>query len=197
MSDTTCLRFQEDIVGLLEGTASESLKEHVATCDLCRVARHDLESVARLAGRAGDDFDYTPALAGHLAAAVVEAAASRISETRVRESNEAAALAAASAPSASASASASAAGPPLAAVPGADSVSSSASRSSSSPSASASARTKPPSKRAQWLLLAACASVGVSTVVGFKLADRQRSPELAATRAWHGKVAKVARSGAK
>jgi hypothetical protein len=202
MSDTTCLRFQEDIVGLLEGTASDSLKEHVATCDFCRDARHDLESIARLVGRAGDDFEYTPALADRLGAAAVEAAASRISETRIRESNEAAALAAASAPSASASASASAAGPPLAAAPVADSVvvSPSPSRSSSpaspSPSASASARTKPPSKKARWLLLAACASVGLSTVVGFKLADRQRSPELAATRAWHGKVAKVARSGA-
>ena len=207
MSDTTCLRFQEDIVGLLEGTASESLKEHVATCDLCRDARHDLESVARLIGRAGEDFDYTPALAQRLAAAAVEAAASRISETRVRESNEAAALAAASAPSASASASASAAGPPLAAAPVAESVVAPPSPSPSgrvthttrapeSRSASASARTKPPSKKALWLLLAACASVGVSTVAGFKLADRQRSPELAATRAWHGRVAKVARNGA-
>jgi hypothetical protein len=36
----------------------------------------------------------------------------------------------------------------------------------------------------------------VSTVVGFELADRHRSPELAATRAWHGKVSKIARSGA-
>ena len=150
MSDTTCLRFQEDIVGLLEGTASDSLKEHVATCDFCRDARHDLESVARLVGRAGDDFEYTPALAERLAAAVVEAAASRISETRIRESNEAAARAAAAAPSASASASASAAGPPLAAVPVADSVvvSPAASRSSSSaspsPSASASASNEAP-----------------------------------------------------
>jgi hypothetical protein len=33
-------------------------------------------------------------------------------------------------------------------------------------------------------------------VVGFELADHQRSPELAAQRAWHGKVAKIARSGA-
>ena len=215
MSNTTCLRFEEDIVGLLEGTASESLKEHVATCDFCRDARHDLESVARLLGRASDDFEYTPALAQRLAAAVVEAAAARISETRVRESNEAAAHAAAAAPSASASASASAAGPPLAAAPVADSVvlsPAAASRSSSSASlsgrvtptirapegrsASASARTKPPSKKALWLLLAACGGVGLSSVVGFKLADRQRSPELAATRAWHGKVTTVARSGA-
>ena len=170
MSNTTCLRFEEDIVGLLEGTASESLKEHVATCDFCRDARHELENVARLVARAGDDVEYTPALAERLAAAVVEAAASRISETRIRESNEAAARAAAAAPSASASASASAAGPPHAALSVADSVvvSPVASRSSSSsaspspsPSASASAsRTKPPSKKAVWLLLAACASVG-------------------------------------
>ena len=200
MSNTTCLRFQEDIVGLLEGTASDSLKDHVATCDFCRDARHDLESVARLIGQAGEDFEYTPALAERLSAIAETATgasyAERISETRVRESNAAAALAAASAPSAAASASASAAGPPS---PSASASSASASASlplSPSPFASASAsKTKPPSKKALWLLLAACASVGVSTVVGFKLADRQRSPELAAQRAWHGKVAKIARSG--
>jgi ferric-dicitrate binding protein FerR (iron transport regulator) len=204
MNDTTCMRFQEDIVGLLEGTASESLKDHVATCDVCRDARHDLESVARLVGRAGEDFEYTPGIAERLTKVAAESAVDashgdRNSETRVRESNAAAALAAASAPSASVSASASAAGPPPLVAP---SVAASPSPllphpSPSAASASASAsNTKPPSKKALWLLLAACASVGVSAVVGFELADRQRSPELAATRAWHGKVTKVARSGA-
>ena len=217
MSDTTCLRFHEDLVGLLEGTASESLKEHVATCDSCRDARHELESVARLVGRAGEDFDYTPALAERLTGLASETSVQatygeRISETRMREANEAAALAAASAPSASASASASASGPPpsppaasasVSAVPPAPHASFTPSPSPSpspAPSASASASSAParkrPGKKALWLLLAACASVGVSTVVGFKLADRQRSPELAAQRAWHGKVAKIARSGA-
>ncbi|MDB4934915.1 MAG: hypothetical protein JWP87_1887, partial [Labilithrix sp.] len=202
MSNTTCLRFEEDVVGLLEGTASDDLKEHVATCDLCRDARHELETLARLVARAGDDLEWTPARAERFTSIADDAARDRISETRVRDSNAAAASAEAAAPSAVASASASAAGPPSPAASPSVAVASatpaaSPSSSSSSSSASASAsRTKPPSKRALWLLLAACASVGVSTVVGFKLADRQRSPELAATRAWHGKVTTIARSGA-
>jgi hypothetical protein len=196
MSDTTCLRFHEDLVGLLEGTASESLKEHVASCDSCRDARHDLENVARLIGRAGEDFDYTPELAERLGALAGEVSVpatygERISETRIREANEAAARAAAAAPAAVASASASASGPPS---PEAAFVPASPSGSSASPSLGL-AR-KRPGKKGLWLLLAACASVGVSTVVGFELAERQRSPELAAQRAWHGKVAKIARSGA-
>lgn len=238
MSDTTCLRFQEDIVGLLEGTASDALKEHLASCDLCRDARHDLESVVGLIGSAGDDLAYSPALADRLATIAAGSAndptyAERISETRVRESNAAAALAAATAPLATASSSASAHGPPTPTAAAASASLSSAtsaslgpvterfvsppaspapseSPASPAPTASASASPKPipalpaqpaqpsrrPGKKALWLLLAACASVGVSTVVGFKMADRQRSPELAATRAWHGKVAKIARSGA-
>ena len=178
MSDTTCLRFQEDIVGLLEGTAPKVLEEHVAGCDFCRDARHDLESVIRLVGRAGDDLAHTSTLSHRLAALADEAAAQaeqtaviadRVSETRVRDSNVPCSplvLPSAGAP---------------AALP------------VSAPQASVS---KPRSKKALWLLLAACASVGVSTVIGFKLADRQRSPELAATRPWHGKVAVIARSGA-
>jgi hypothetical protein len=53
-----------------------------------------------------------------------------------------------------------------------------------------------PSKRSMWLLLAACLSVTGSVVGGWKLADRAKSPEMAATRAWHGKIAKISRSGA-
>jgi hypothetical protein len=205
MSDTACLRFHEDLVGLLEGTASDSLEEHVATCDSCRDARHDLESVARLMGRAGEDFEYTPELAGRLTALAGETSvqatyAERISETRIREATEAAARAAASVRSPSASASASASGPP-APVASASPFASALPSASLSPSASASAALTPrtrrrPGKKALWLLLAACASVGASTVIGFKVADHQRSPELAAQRAWHGKVAKIARSGA-
>ena len=177
MSDTTCLRFHEDIVGLLEGTAAEALKEHVASCDLCRDARHDLENVLHRVARAGEDLPFTLALADRLATLAEEAAAEaekvtaladRVSETRMRDSNARAAIA----PSGAVAPATPAAAP--------------------SPPLNA----KPRSKKALWLLLAACASVGASTVVGFKLADRQRSPELAATRSWHGKVAKIARSGA-
>ncbi|MBX3189022.1 MAG: FecR domain-containing protein [Labilithrix sp.] len=168
MSGTTCVRFHEDIVGLLEGTAAEDLRDHVASCDFCRDARHDLESVVRRVAKAGDDFAYTGALAERLAAIVEEAtreaeSQERVSETRMRES----ATSVQPAPETPAK------------------------------QAPVVAPAKPAkSRKAMWLLLAACASVGLSAFVGFQLADRQRSPELAATRAWHGKIAKISRSGA-
>ena len=52
------------------------------------------------------------------------------------------------------------------------------------------------SKRTLSLVLAACASIGTSAVVGVVAADRHRSPSAAASRAWHGKVLRIARSGA-
>ncbi len=157
MSGTTCLRFQEDVVGLLEGTASEGLREHVASCDSCRDASHDLERAAAAVARAGDDFVVAPALAQRLAEIADEEAdaaadADRISETRMKTEAPA----------------------PSPATP-------------SRPRAS---------KKTLWLILAACVSVAASATVGLKLADRERSPAAAATRAWHGRVAKIARSGA-
>jgi Vault protein inter-alpha-trypsin domain/FecR protein len=65
-----------------------------------------------------------------------------------------------------------------------------------SPAAPESKREPRRSKRSLWLLLAACASVGASAAIGVAIADHQRSPGVAAARAWHGKVAKVARGGA-
>ncbi|MBL8608978.1 MAG: hypothetical protein JNL38_16750, partial [Myxococcales bacterium] len=38
-----CTRFGEDVVGLLEGTASDDLFAHVSECDACRDQRHDVE----------------------------------------------------------------------------------------------------------------------------------------------------------
>jgi hypothetical protein len=64
------------------------------------------------------------------------------------------------------------------------------------PVAPAARREHRSSKKSLWLLLAGCLSVGASSMAGIKIADHQRSPSAAATRAWHGKVAKVARSGA-
>lgn len=180
---TSCFRFQEDIVGLLEGSASDSLQEHVATCDACRDARHELESLTRVIAGAGDDHRHTPALAERLAKIAEESeqeaalpAGERVSETRVRDT-----------------------GPVL--TPATSPSSGERVQSASSPSAlpSTGPAIAPPAKKSRkalWLLLAACASIGASTVVGFKLADRQRSPELAAQRAWHGKIAKISRSGA-
>lgn len=158
MSDTApCNRFGEDIVGLLEGTAGESLRSHVASCDSCRDRAHALERVSARIAKAGDDFTVSPSLADRLssiARAAMEQTASvgeRVSETRLRLE------------------------------------------------ASSKATTKSEgrkSKKSLWLLLAACASVTTSAVIGVKLADHERSPGQAATRAWHGKVAKIAKSGA-
>ncbi len=52
------------------------------------------------------------------------------------------------------------------------------------------------SRRSLWLLLAACASIGTSAAIGIVIADHQRTPRAAATSGWHGKVAKISRSGA-
>ncbi len=149
MSAPACERFKADVVGLLEGTAEESLAKHVAECDSCRDATHAVGQIADRVAHAGDDFVAPATLVERLATLAGEQneQAERISETRVR---------------------------------------------TDSPATS----TPRPSRRSMWLLLAACASIGVSAVAGLKLADRQRSPSAAASRAWHGKVAKVARSGA-
>ena len=162
MSTARCNRFSADVVGLLEGTADESLRGHVASCDACRDAAHSLERLAARIARAGDDFTVSPPLAERLAQIAEEEGSKasssndgdRISGERLRTE------------------------PPAAALP--------AKRE----------RLAQRSKKSLWLLLAACASIGASAVVGIKLADHQRSPVVAATRAWHGKVAKVARGGA-
>jgi hypothetical protein len=49
---------------------------------------------------------------------------------------------------------------------------------------------------ARWLLLGGLVSIGVSSIVGYELADPRRSAAVTASRAWHGRVAKVSRSGA-
>ncbi|MBX3222179.1 MAG: FecR domain-containing protein [Labilithrix sp.] len=167
MSAARCNAFSSDVVGLLEGTADESLRAHVATCDACRDAAHGIEQLAARVARAGDDFTVTPPLAERLA---------RIAEEAARETGPQTPRAAASS----------------------DGERISATRLRTEPPAASSTKKSEPrkSKKALWLLLAACASIGVSAIVGVKLADHQRSPGVAATRAWHGKVAKVARSGA-
>lgn len=64
-------------------------------------------------------------------------------------------------------------------------------RDEAAPAASA----KPRTKKTLWLLLAACAGIGLSATVGRKLADHHETAAVG-TRAWRGKVAKIARSGA-
>lgn len=159
MSAARCNRFSVDVVGLLEGSADESLRGHVASCDACRDAAHSLERLAARIASAGDDFTVSPPLAERLARIAEEETSKassssddeRISGERLRtEVREPLGL-------------------PVKA---------------------------PKSKKSLWLLLAACVSIGASAAVGLELADHQRSPGVVATRAWHGKVAKVARGGA-
>lgn len=157
MSGTQCFRFQEDVVGLLEGTASEDLRAHIASCDVCRDASHELENVSATIARAGDDFVLAPTLADRLQEIADEAQppeiADRISETRMKTE------------------------PPA-------------------PVATPVAMKPAKSKKTLWLILAATVSVAASMGVGLKLADRERSPAAVASRAWHGRVARIARSGA-
>lgn len=176
MSAAPCRKYQDEIVGLLEGAASAEMEAHLAGCDDCRDARHTLESVTRLVGGAGDDARYAPALAERLAKLAEDSEreasnAERISETRVRDTSSAASGASGARSEAAGKGMGARVTPPRGAEP-------------------------KRSRKAMWLLLAACASIGASVAVGFTLADRQRSPEAAATRAWHGKIAKIARSGA-
>ncbi len=67
MSTARCNRLSVDVVGLLEGTADEALRDHVASCDACRDAAHSLERVAARISRAGDDFTASAPLAERLA----------------------------------------------------------------------------------------------------------------------------------
>ena len=150
----SCERVTEDMVGRLEGTASDELNEHIAGCDDCRDRMHALERVTAKLATAGDDFAASAVLADRLADLVIEAQ-ERKSETRVKTE-----------------------------IPA-----------QTTPERSATSTKTRMSRRSIWLLMAACLSVTGSIAVGVKLADRQRSPEMAATRAWHGKVAQVVRTG--
>lgn len=153
----------EDVLGLLDGTASEEVLAHLAECDACRDARHELERAVKDVAKAGDDFTFDAALGDRLASVVEEASRERISATRMRSTSPAASAPEKSSPNQQA---------PPAPAP----------------------RTR--SRKTLWLGLAAGLSIAASAVIGVKVADHQRSPESAANRAWHGKIAKVARSGA-
>lgn len=165
MSGTQCLRFLEDPVGLLHGTAPERLVSHVASCDACRDAQHDLGRRVDALSSAGDDLSLDDEDVERLTALAVE----RISETRVRAGE--------TRPTRPTDGDTGGAPPPA---------------------ASGATRPRLGLARRRGLALAAAAvlGIGLSSLVGLKLADRHRSPAAAATRAWHGKIAKIARSGA-
>src|SRR5258708_19604318 len=65
-----------------------------------------------------------------------------------------------------------------------------------SPLAAPLALVAPRKSRRWWLLAVGALSVLGSSVIGYKVADYQRSPRAAAERPWHGKVGKVVRAGA-
>jgi hypothetical protein len=169
MSEGICSRF--DVLGTLEGTTSDELGAHIAGCDACRDAAHVLERLTARLAKAGDDFVVGDALADRLARIAEEE--SPVGD-RQGQSEKSAAVANTG-----------------------DRIS--GARIKTEPPATTAAKPEARgirSKQSLWLLLAACASIGVSAYAGLKIADHQRSPGAAASRAWHGKVAKVARSGA-
>lgn len=51
-----CLRVDDAMTDVLEGTAPEALYEHIAECDRCRDARHDAENAAEIVADSGIDY---------------------------------------------------------------------------------------------------------------------------------------------
>lgn len=86
----SCTRFREDVVGLLEGSAAADLRDHVASCDACRDASHDLTTLAAKIAHAGDDFVMTSELAARLEEVARSATPrERTSMTRLRAAEQA------------------------------------------------------------------------------------------------------------
>jgi hypothetical protein len=57
-NDKTCDDVRDELVAVLEGTASAALHDHIADCDDCRDLRHDAEQAERAAARGGDDYQH-------------------------------------------------------------------------------------------------------------------------------------------
>jgi hypothetical protein len=51
-----CLQVEDNLVGVLDGSADAALFEHIADCDLCRDLRHDAERAATAVKQASADF---------------------------------------------------------------------------------------------------------------------------------------------
>lgn len=51
-----CLRVDDAMTDVLEGTAPEALYDHIAECDRCRDARHDAENAAAIVADSGIDY---------------------------------------------------------------------------------------------------------------------------------------------
>ncbi len=78
-----CTRIDEDLLGVLDGTAPDVLVAHVATCDTCRDARHDAGRIGRTVAQAGADYEAPPELARRIEARLGQAAG-RESHARLR-----------------------------------------------------------------------------------------------------------------
>ncbi len=150
-----CTRIDEDLLGVLDGTAHPDLIAHVAECDACRDARHEAGRIGREIARAGSDYTPLPDVARRIEARLGEAHG-RESHARLRTVTKA---------------------PDVVITPAAG-----------------------PARTLHWksaiLGFAAVLGISAGVTVGVKAADWQKSPRAAASRAWHGKVGKVTRSGA-
>jgi predicted anti-sigma-YlaC factor YlaD len=57
-NDKTCEDVRDELVAVLDGTASAELYDHIADCDDCRDLRHDAAQAERVAARGGDDYQH-------------------------------------------------------------------------------------------------------------------------------------------
>jgi hypothetical protein len=65
-----CLKVEESLADVLDGSADAALYEHIADCDDCRDLRHDGERAAEVVKHAGADFRAPPGFAESLVAKI-------------------------------------------------------------------------------------------------------------------------------
>jgi hypothetical protein len=75
---TTCDHSTDDLADLVDGdrAAIDRHSDHLATCDVCRDARHDAKRITELVGGAGADYVVPADLAERVLAAIPAAASS-------------------------------------------------------------------------------------------------------------------------
>ena len=78
-----CVRIEEDLLGVLEGTAHPELAAHVVECDDCRDARHEAGRIGSEIARAGSDYVASATLASRIEARA-GGPADRASHARIR-----------------------------------------------------------------------------------------------------------------
>ena len=140
------------MVGILDGTATATMVEHVAQCDFCRDAKHHVEILARRIATAGDDF----VVDADLAARFTDLARDAEHRDPVRVKCVL----------------------------------------TSAPRVSPIFVATNKSRHSTWLLVVACASIGVSAAGAFVLMDRHSKTAAVAARPWRGRIVEISRSGA-